>query len=165
MAKIIKENLNGWAISDALVEWLLQNLPTGSTILELGSGKGTIELCKFYKMYSIEHNIDWLNKSQSNYIYAPIKSYGSYNWFDKDAIIKNIPKDYDLILVDGPPGNIGRMGFVNNIEIFNTSVPIIIDDSNRPDERMLVKELQTKLGRDIEDYIGFEKGFSIIKSN
>lgn len=41
-----KENLDGWAIPREAFEWIYENLPHGSTILELGSGNGTKELGK-----------------------------------------------------------------------------------------------------------------------
>ena len=37
---------------------------------------------------------------------------------------------YNCILVDGPPGYIGRDGFLHNLDNFNTNCLIIIDDVN-----------------------------------
>ena len=158
-----KSNLNGWAISEDLLSWIHVNLKKGSTILELGSGTGTIELTKDYKVYSIEHDSRWLNKAKdSNYLYAPIKDYDDYRWYDID-VVKSIDEiKYDLIIVDGPPGTIGREGFLYNIELFDTDVTIIIDDSNRPDELKLAKDLAFNLGRKYKPYGGSEKSFIII---
>ncbi len=61
-----------------------------------------------------------------------------------DALSEEILKekldglDYDLILVDGPNGLIGRGGFLKHINLFNTQVPIIFDDINRESERQLM---------------------------
>ena len=125
----------GFAIAKETYEWILKNLPKGKTILELGSGKGTVELTKHWKVYSIEHSKKWLGYAEkSNYIYTPIISYGKkkqYDWYDREIIKKKIPKEYDLLLVDGPTGNIGRKGFLRNIGLFKMNIPIIIDDTQR----------------------------------
>ena len=127
-----EKNFGGYAISIEMYKWILKNLPKGSIILELGSGKGTVELSEFYKVYSIEHDKRWLGFSKkSNYIYAPIVKYKRYKWYDIGRIKRLIPKNYDLLLVDGPNGYIGREGFVDNIGLFKTDIPIIIDDIQR----------------------------------
>ncbi len=125
----------GYAIAKETYEWLLENLPKGKTILELGSGKGTVELTKHWKVYSIEHDKRWLKYAEkSHYIYAPIITYGTnkkYKWYARRIIKKHIPKEYDLLLVDGPNGYIGREGFLRNIGIFKMNIPVIIDDTQR----------------------------------
>lgn len=139
------ENFHDYMISRELYRWIRNNLKEGNTILELGSGDGTRLLSERYKMYSIENNEKWLNKYDSTYIHAPIKN----NWFDVEVLKKELPNDYDLILVDAPPGfnENARMGFYTNIELFNTSVPIIIDDIHRPGERRLADNLKEMFGK------------------
>ena len=39
-------NLGGWSIGQEFYNFLSQNLEEGKTIVEFGSGKGTIELTK-----------------------------------------------------------------------------------------------------------------------
>ena len=88
-------------ISDECQEFIKKTIPIGSNIIELGSGFGTKELVKNYKVYSIEQNIDWVDYvPESNYIYAPLKG----NWYDPDIIKSNIPSKYSAILIDGPQG-------------------------------------------------------------
>jgi hypothetical protein len=142
-----KENLGGWAISEEVFHWIIKNIKKNSTILELGSGSGTKELSKLYKVYSVEHNENFLNKYPSNYIYAPIKEKNGQLWYDTEVLKNEIPKSYDLILIDGPPGNIGRMPFLENLELFNLDVPIMVDDTNRKDERILFERLQEITGK------------------
>lgn len=145
------EKLGNWAISEELFKWIKKNIKEGSTILELGSGVGTIELCKYYKMYSIEHNKEWLDKSESNYIYSPIIKYNknglNFEWYDINYIKNELPLNYDLILIDGPPGKIGRMGILQFLDFFDLSVPIIVDDTHRKDETILLNKLNKKLKR------------------
>lgn len=140
--------LGGFAISVDLFKYILNNLEKGGTILELGSGSGTGELAKFYKVYSIEHDKNWLNKYNTTYIYAPIVSYQEYKWFNIDILKKSLPTiDYDLILVDGPPGTIGRAGFFYNLALFDTAKTIIFDDVQRGAELVLLKNVSQKLNR------------------
>ena len=116
-------------ISDECQEFIKKTIPLGSNIIELGSGHGTRELVKNYKVYSIEQNKKWIGYvPESNYIYAPLKG----NWYDPDIIKSNIPLKYSAILIDGPQGK-GRMGFMENLSLFSllNEVPIIIDDANR----------------------------------
>ena len=53
-------NLNGWNIGENLYEWIIDNIEPNKTILELGSGTGTIELVKHYNVFSVEQRICWI---------------------------------------------------------------------------------------------------------
>ena len=72
-------------------------------------------------------------------------------WYDVEVLKKEIPENYDLILVDGPWGQIGRGGFIKNLNIFRTDVPIIIDDVQRKEEIELVKAVEER--RDVRKVI------------
>ena len=88
-----------YANSDELQDWIFNNLPEGSKILEFGSGTGTIKLAEQYEVTSVEDNEEWLYLAQdSTYIYAPLVN----DWYDWQAldILKN--ETFDLILIDGP---------------------------------------------------------------
>lgn len=127
---------------DTFYDWIIENLEEGKTLLELGSGETTIKLCEKYEVYSVEHDEKFIGLAKkSNYIHAPIKSYGKYRWYDIDKleIIKTLK--YDMILVDGPTGIIGRQGFLYNLNLFDISVPIIIDDTNRKPELLIANRL------------------------
>lgn len=157
---------NNASISKICFDYIRKILPDGKTILELGSGWGTSALSKYYKMYSIEHDIRFINSYDSTYIHAPIKLYNDKwkapnipqndGWFDVDKLSKLSEIKYDLILVDGPPGwlnsagpgkTIGRGGFYKHLDLFNTNVPIIIDDINREAEKILLEKLSKKLNK------------------
>jgi len=155
------------SISKICYNYIKEILPEGKAILELGSGFGTGELAKDYKMISIEHDGRWIEQYESDYIYAPIKFYddewkapnipGNEGWFSPLDVQRGLEgKKYDLILVDGPPGypnynqtgkRIGRAGFLKHINLFNTSVPIIVDDIDRDYEMMLLEELSKHLNK------------------
>lgn len=145
----------GFLMCNEIHEWIESNIPKGSTILELGSGKGTARMVENYTVYSIEHSQKWMNKYGSNYIYAPIKD----GWYDIDAIKKGIPGHYDLLLVDGPPRKVdgvkvGRRPFGDHLDLFNTDVYIIVDDADRGREMKLLTNLVEKLNREYKVHKG-----------
>lgn len=135
-----------WSVSQELFDYILTLIPAGSTIVELGSGWATGEFAKHYTMYSIENNEKWLNKYASNYIYAPIVN----GWYDAKKVAAGLPKNYSLILIDGPMGTIGRGKFYDNLHLFNTQVPMIFDDINRSAEYELMVKVSQKLNRPYE---------------
>lgn len=117
-----------WSIDVSLFNWMKSNVESGKDLLELGSGNSTNELCKLWNVYSIEENIDWVNRFHSRYIYAPIKE----NWYDLDIVKNNIPKNIDIILIDGPAHG-DRNGFFDNISMFLDLNPgiLVFDDVDR----------------------------------
>jgi len=160
--------------------WIRQNIPDGSTILEFGSGQTSNQLGEYYKMYSVENNRSWIGKySTVTYINAPIVNYinndpflqefpmPNNGWYDIGAIKKGIPKKYNLIIVDGPPGsneqNAGRGGFYKYLDEFDITVPMIFHDVNRQVELMLVKKIAEKLNRKYEIISG-QVPSAVIKS-
>lgn len=155
-------NLGGWAIAPEVYNWIRKNIKNGSTILELGSGTGTSELSKYYKMHSIEHDENFVGKYDSTYIHAPIKQYDGYRWYDVDILEEKLPIEYDLLLIDGPPGGIGRIGVVHNIDLFNTDIPIIVDDTNRKPESDLFHKLKNILGKGDIEIVGSHNKESMI---
>lgn len=119
--------LDDWSITREMYKHIIDILPFGKTILELGSGKSTELLSMFYNLISIEENIEYLkNYFNVNMLYVPLKNYESFslfqsekNWYDinilKQYDLKN--QKYDLIIVDGPCAN--RGGFFEFLELFN----------------------------------------------
>lgn len=134
---------DGFSIDKELYDYINHHLSQDKTILELGSGSGSKYLSEKWVLYSIEHDERFIDFYHNNYIHAPIRDYDNYKWYDKD-IVYNAIKDlkYDLILVDGPTGEIGREGFYYNIDMFNlNNVFIIIDDIGRNEEYDLMKKI------------------------
>ena len=118
-----------YANSDELQDWIFNNLPEGSKILEFGSGTGTIKLAEQYEVTSVEDNEEWLYLAQdSTYIYAPLVN----DWYDWQAldILKN--ETFDLILIDGPFDLKKRIGvfdwFQANPKVFSNAI-LILDDN------------------------------------
>jgi len=154
-------NLDGWALPREAFDWIINNIPSGSTILELGSGTGTRELVKYYTIYSIEENEKWVEKvPEANYIYAPIESFDNMKphtrgWYSPTCFNK-LPQDYDAIIIDGPLGN-NRVNFTHFSEHFKSDVPYIIDDTQRGGDREMAIELANKLDREYIEIVGWQK--------
>lgn len=141
-------------------DWILENLTPGSTLLEFGSGPGTKRFTEKFNVYSIEHNPDWVGHDpKSNYIYAPIKN----GWYDVEVLKEKLPLlTYDLILVDGPTGIIGRKGLLLNLNLLNTDITFVFDDVNRLDELNLMNQVSQKIDRKYKIYHGVDRHFAIL---
>tara|TARA_R110002167_G_scaffold61739_4_gene174429 strand:- start:120 stop:707 length:588 start_codon:yes stop_codon:yes gene_type:complete len=70
---------------------------------------------------------------------------GWYNYEILKGELKGLK--YDLILVDGPNGAIGRGGFLKHLNMFNTDIPIIFDDINRIAEKQMMIKVSEILNR------------------
>lgn len=150
------DDFGGSSIECPLFTWVLKNLPPGSTILELGSGSGsTKNFSRFYKMISVEDKKEFIGMYDSRYIHAPIRD----GWYDLDVLRQELPLHYDLLLVDGPTGEGNRWGFYQNLELFNTHIPIVFDDILRKEELDMMYKVGTVLNKrplvfDINDNFG-----------
>ena len=153
------ESFGGWAISKEMFEWIVENYPENSVILELGSGSGTKELVKKYKVYSVEHNEEWVGfEPKSNYIFSPLVN----GWYDIKILKKRIPKEYDLLIIDGPPG-ILRENILKHLSLFKKNTVIIVDDTNRELDNKVSKKIAKKFKKGIIEICSDNKKFSIIK--
>ena len=147
------DNFNpGYAAPNSMFEWLNDNLPNGSKILEFGSGTGTMELTKNFEVTSIEDNEQWLYLAQdSTYIYAPLVN----DWYDWQAL--DILKDetFEAIVIDGPYETADRIHLIDWImaypNVFNKARFVVIDDANRLDNWQFI-QLFNQLGWEILHY-------------
>lgn len=139
-----RPQLGDFSISQEHLEWLTERLPEGSTILELGSGDGTAFLCERWKVHSVEHDHRFVGMHPSRYIYAPIVD----GWYNPRVLRRELPSEYDLLLVDGPPGRIGRRSLLDHLALFRDDVPFLVDDTHRAQERRLARKLADVLRRD-----------------
>ncbi len=147
--------MNSGNISPKTIDIIRSLLAPGRTILELGSGEGTQRLADYgYKMISVEHSEKWLGKFDSQYIHAPIsyckptKQFPENNqWYNSRILRDTLPKlEYDFLLIDGPPRDIGRGGMLKHREIFNWDVPVIFDDTQREQEWKVAYHIARRVG-------------------
>lgn len=158
--QLCRLEFGGMGISKLMYDKILELIPNGSNILELGSGDvSTRLLSRHYNMFSIENNIDFIGKYQSKYIHAPLAS----GWYDINAIKDKLPKHYELLLIDGPRGS--RKTTVEDIQrSFNIDkCVIIVDDTNRSENKRLFTGLSNLFPHRQSEIIScHEKSFGII---
>lgn len=153
------ESFGDWAISKEMFDWIVKNFPENSVILELGSGTGTKELVKKYKVYSVEHNETWIGfEPKSNYIFSPLVD----GWYDKKILKKEIPQEYDLLIIDGPPGGL-RKNILKHLRLFKKDITIIVDDTNRTIDNGIALKIATKFKKQMITIESGNKRFSILK--
>jgi hypothetical protein len=148
----------GSGIEKPLHDWVVRHLPPGRTILELGSGQGsTKHLSRFYQMVSVEDKTQFLGLYDSHYIHAPIVG----GWYSLEALQAQLPRQYDLLLVDGPTGEGNRWGFLHHLDLFRTDVPIIFDDTWRQAERDLSQQVAQVTGKRVVPVPG-QNSFTVL---
>lgn len=157
-----------FSVDEALLFWVYTNLPPGSTILELGAGESTNQFkAHGYNVISIEHDLKFIGLVPGvDYIHAEIEEYNDKydlppsfkknitntqtGWYNREQIKQGLTKkNYDLILVDGPPRTIGRTGFAANFTLFNRNAIIIFDDVHRKDELYMARRIANEVGKDL----------------
>ena len=138
----------GWALPSKAFQWIENNIPFGRNIVELGSGNGSSRLSKNYQLWSIEHDEAWLHTSSSNYIHAEIVPYSVNGlegfWYNPEKIEQALPKEYDLLIIDGPPSSVGRNGVLVFHDLFDWSGYILIDDTHRAEDKLLADQIASE---------------------
>lgn len=137
--------LSAWSLPPEAFGFLRHRLEafewTGSYVVELGSGEGSAllaEICRG-KLISIEHDPAFVESYSGGKLYhAPIVN----GWYDPEVVsIALAGLGVAALIVDGPPGAIGRAGLLDNLNLFPAGVPMLIDDIQRPAERDLALEI------------------------
>lgn len=163
-----KKNLNGWALSEQAMKWIYDNIPEGSTVLELGSGTGTKELVKKYTVYSVESNVSWFGLvPESNYIHCPLTTYVAnsgerFKWYKTSVLVEKMPDNYDFLIIDAPVGE-DRVNILHFLHLFNFDVPVLIDDTHRGLDRDMALKIALFKKKDFDEFVGREKNFIILK--
>ena len=150
-----------------LLFWIINNISQKKTILEFGSGNATVTLSKFFKMISVEENIEFVEKvkeacpsdSPIKFIHAPVGS--PSEWYDAQTIKEQLStQKYDVIIIDGPAYG-SRTEFLNNLDIFDLNKTIIVDDIDRPDGLEIWNYF---LNKKIDEYWPFRHRINIGRS-
>jgi len=134
-----------WELPQEAFTWLEGFLQPHWTVVEFGSGAGSLRLASMCsQLYSVEHNPHFVRKDDHNhmYIYAAIRN----GWYNTRILDAHLPKAYDFILIDGPPGSIGRSGILKYPLL---DVPMLIDDTHRPEERRIACQLATRAAHNL----------------
>jgi hypothetical protein len=142
-----RNDWGGNSISKLLFDYLLDTLPEGKTILELGSGWATAKLLEHWNVWSIESEPKYhemYNHPQS--ILVPITEKGG--WYDYDIMKDTMYKlrhEYDLLLVDGPYDNRGKV--VDYFYLFDQTTPIVFDDIKHDEGCKIMTDISGRLQR------------------
>lgn len=132
----------GSGIEKVVYDYIVNNIPKGSSILEFGAGYvSTVALMNDYDLTSVEHNQEYANINP-NTILCDIKD-GFYN------LDKRLLKDkYDLIIIDG----FNRIEFLKHFDILKKGKKILIHDTYRDKEIELANKIAKKLKRKVTFY-------------
>jgi hypothetical protein len=146
-------SFEGNSISFALYAYLLDNLPEGKTILELGSGWGSGELIKHWNVWSVENKEKWFKMYNPQSVLIPITK----GWYDYDLMKEFMLKmrgSYDLLLVDGPYDN--RWGILRNFHLFDHDprIPVVFDDIKRKEGLDIMDGVSKRLNRTYQIFGG-----------
>jgi len=140
----------GWMLPQEVMDWIVENIPEGGRILEFGSGHSSIALAEKYDLWSVEHDFEWSGISGGKDILAPITTNptstqnGEQGWYDP-TFLTQLPSSVNLILIDGPPGSIGRSGILEYVDALPDSDFIIVDDTDRPPENNLMVQMRQRM--------------------
>lgn len=152
-------NLDHWSMSIEGFDWILENITKGSKILEIGAGKGTIELNRFYDVTTIENAPEWVNSVEGvNYIYAPLVN----RWYNVDILKNELPLKYDFLIIDGPKGSPNRVPMLKHLDLFYLDCPILIDDVHAKESLHIAQTLSLQLNRTLTVHNGWQKKFATI---
>jgi len=152
----------GMSSTETMWEFLNREIRPGMKTLELGSGLTTMLFDRMQCDHlSIEHSEEWLDRVRSfvplvnsSVLHRPIQD-GWYSW-------KNTGGPFDLVLVDGPPGDIGRSGVLGTIDsIANEQTTIVLDDCNRAAELSLAVKISSMTGRSFRVIEGDGRAFAV----
>ena len=128
---------NEWASSPELLAACFEIARQYKTpVLEFGSGLSSLVMAAAgANVYALEHDWVWYEKitriknalSLDNLTvkYAPIRDYGDFRWYDIDQLPDT--REYGIMLVDGPPRDVGRKGF--DVLVHSDHAVVIRDDT------------------------------------
>ena len=137
-----------WMLPSEVFDWISREIQCGQKILEFGSGEGTRRLTENFKVFSIEHDSVWAERAPSICHHIPIQenptsdSHGEKGWYEIEKVLDVINDDFALIIIDGPPGTIGRNGILQIIEKLPRT-NYLVDDVHRVAELHLLHSLES----------------------
>lgn len=141
-------------IGEVAYKWINYNIPAGSTIVMLGGAASAQVLKENYNMHVVDY-VEHFNGFQHG-VHAIVTRFTKRDkpfirfpfqpgWYDVKDVKDGLPKKYDLIVIDGPP--MCRGGFYENINLFRDDVPIVIDDVQDYQTKLLLEFTAQKLRR------------------
>ena len=180
--------MRGWAASpDFLVLVLGEILACKpDLVLELGSGVSTLvsayALRKLGKgkLISLDHDSNYLKKTQKQLklhglgdivqaVHAPLTEINlngvAWQWYDMGSV--QLPGTIDILVVDGPPGDIQARSRYPALpalaEHMSEHATVFLDDAARADEQAITREWALRYLDFTHELVNCEKGASVFR--
>lgn len=178
----------GWAVSPdlmlLLVSLVQEHRP--ATIVELGSGASTVWIAMALqehgvdsRIVSVDHDAAFAASTRERLTalgldklvelrHAPLVELElageSYPWYDRAAFAD--VESCDLLVVDGPPGNVRPGSRYPALPVLADRMPsgshVVLDDYQRPDERQMVARWVEQLPGWRVQELTYEKGAALL---
>ncbi len=153
---------NTWAANSDLLDLLMREITDNRprTIVELGTGTSTLVMAKILdqmgldtQIYSVEHNPQFARETRRRLeenglsdrveiVDAPIINTPFGRYYDLDKLLRSL-FSVDLLLVDGPPGNMGPQCRYPALHYFHPLLSgnstVILNNGRREDERQVAR--------------------------
>lgn len=131
-------------------------------VLEIGSGLttliiGSVAGRRGLPVWTLEHHPEFFRNTEAtlkryslNNVHltlAPLRDYGDFYWYDPP--INELPRDFSLIVADGPPGDVkgGRFGLLPVLRShFASGAVVLLDDAERPQEKAVLQKWASEYG-------------------
>ena len=131
-------------------------------VLEIGSGLTTLILGALVArrgipVWTLEHHPEYFAHTQEtlkrvglsnvHLTLAPLRDYGDFCWYD--APLDVLPRDFSLVIADGPPGDVkgGRFGLLPLLRShFAPGVIVLLDDAERAREQAVLEKWKSEYG-------------------
>lgn len=146
-------------------------------VLEIGSGLTTLILGSVvgrrgFPVWTLEHHPEFFRNTEAtlkrynlNNVHltlAPLRDYGDFYWYDPPR--DQMPRDFSLIVADGPPGDVkgGRFGLLPVLRShFASGAVVLLDDAERPQEKAVLQKWASEYGLSHQLYARDGKAWAI----
>jgi predicted O-methyltransferase YrrM len=171
----LTEQANAWSLLPAALELVLDAVSEGRrNVVECGSGESTVAIARQLtergegRLYSLEHDPHWAEQTRHqlaaegladrvDLIEAPLRPHGlgDGEWYDPGAV-ERLPHAVDLLLVDGPPGDLEPDGQVRYPALpllasrLAEHALVLLDDIDRPGELRVLERWHREFGTEWE---------------
>jgi len=180
---------DGWAMDGVFGENLLQlidELP--EHVVEVGSGHSSVLMASRLAghgqghLWAIDHLERFADRTRgwirergagdfATVVHAPLADHEidgeTWPWYDMEVLADALPDRIDLLVVDGPPGKLGKDSRWPAVPLLKErlagDVAIILDDGDRSDETRIAHAWRDLLGARMLRYLPGGKGAWIVR--
>lgn len=154
--RVSSSPFNIWTLTPRLWYDLRAMLRPGMVTLECGSGLSTLLFEAAGCCHTALENDPRFAPPSPSVILRPLT--GDPPWYDWVP-----PRTYDLILIDGPTGSIGRNGVLRVLgECLHEQSVVVIDDVHRPAENELARAIADRFGYPVVR-LGRQRQYAVLR--